>query len=228
MSKNLINNTRVKVKIKKGSKTVSSRRWLERQLNDPYVSAAKKDGYRSRSAYKLIELNEKFNFFKKGQSVVDLGSAPGGWSQVTAEHVDSPNKGKIVSIDIKDVEPIDGVIFINGSIMDDEIIETIRQKLQGGADVVISDMAPYASGHKSTDQTRSLLLAELALDAALILLKEKGIFCCKLIRGKGEEELVKIMRVYFSEIKRFKPDASRKDSAEIFLIGLNFNNQNLA
>src|SRR6056300_975923 len=147
MSKNLINNTRVKVKIKKGSKTVSSRRWLERQLNDPYVSAAKKDGYRSRSAYKLIELNEKFNFFKKGQSVVDLGSAPGGWSQVTAEHVDSPNKGKIVSIDIKDVEPIDGVIFINGSIMDDEIIETIRQKLQGGADVVISDMAPYASGH---------------------------------------------------------------------------------
>ena len=228
MSKNLINNTRVKVKIKKGSKTVSSRRWLERQLNDPYVSAAKKDGCRSRSAYKLIELNEKFNFFKKGQSVVDLGSAPGGWSQVTAEHVDSPNKGKIVSIDIKDVEPIDGVIFINGSIMDDEIIETIRQKLQGGADVVISDMAPYASGHKSTDQTRSLLLAELALDAALILLKEKGIFCCKLIRGKGEEELVKIMRVYFSEIKRFKPDASRKDSAEIFLIGLNFNNQNLA
>jgi len=228
MSKNLINNSRVKVKVKKGSKTVSSRRWLERQLNDPYVSAAKKKGYRSRSAYKLIELNEKFNFFKKGQSVVDLGSAPGGWSQVAAEYIEAPNKGKIVSIDIKDVEPIEGVEFINGSIMDEDIIETIRQKLQSGADIVVSDMAPYASGHKSTDQTRSLLLAELALDAALLLLKEQGIFCCKLIRGKGEEELVKIMRVYFKEIKRFKPAASRKDSAEIFLIGLNFNNQDLA
>ena len=228
MSKNSINSSRIKVKVKKGSKTVSSRRWLERQLNDPYVSAAKKEGYRSRSAYKLIELNEKFNFFKKGQSVVDLGSAPGGWSQVVAEYVDAPNKGKIVSIDIKDVEPIEGVEFINGSIMDEEIIETIRQKLQSRADIVVSDMAPYASGHKSTDQTRSLLLAELALDAALLLLKEKGIFCCKLIRGKGEEELVKIMRVYFREIKRFKPAASRKDSAEIFLLGLNFNNQDLA
>ena len=228
MSKNLTNNPRVKIKVKKGSKTVSSRRWLERQLNDPYVAAAKKDGYRSRSAYKLIELNEKFKFFKKGPSVVDLGSAPGGWSQVALEFVGVSNKGKIVSIDIQDIEPIEGVIFINGSIMDEEIIDTIRQNLKTKADIVISDMAPYASGHKSTDQTRSLLLAELALDAAISLLKDKGVFCCKLIRGKGEEELVKMMRSYFTEIKRFKPAASRKDSAEIFLIGLNFNNQDLA
>jgi len=228
MSKNLTNNPRVKIKVKKGSKTVSSRRWLERQLNDPYVAAAKKDGYRSRSAYKLIELNEKFNFFKKGQSVVDLGSATGGWSQVALEFVGASNKGKVVSIDIQDIEPIEGVIFINGSIMDEEIIDTIRQNLKTKADIVISDMAPYASGHKSTDQTRSLLLAELALDAAISLLRDKGVFCCKLIRGKGEEELVKMMRSYFTEIKRFKPAASRKDSAEIFLIGLNFNNQDLA
>ena len=228
MSKNLTNNPRVKIKVKKGSKTVSSRRWLERQLNDPYVAAAKKDGYRSRSAYKLIELNEKFNFFKKGQSVVDLGSAPGGWSQVALEFVSASNKGKVVSIDIQDIEPIEGVIFINGSIMDEEIIDTIRQNLKTKADIVISDMAPYASGHKSTDQTRSLLLAELALDAAISLLKDKGVFCCKLIRGKGEEELVKMMRSYFTEIKRFKPAASRKDSAEIFLIGFNFYNEDLA
>ena len=228
MSKNLTNNPRVKIKVKKGSKTVSSRRWLERQLNDPYVAAAKKDGYRSRSAYKLIELNEKFNLFKNGQSVVDLGSAPGGWSQVALEFVGASNKGKVVSIDIQDIEPIEGVIFINGSIMDEEIIDTIRRNLKTKADIVISDMAPYASGHKSTDQTRSLLLAELALDAAISLLKDKGVFCCKLIRGKGEEELVKMMRSYFTEIKRFKPAASRKDSAEIFLIGLNFNNQDLA
>ena len=112
--------------------------------------------------------------------------------------------------------------------MDEEIIETIRQNLNTKADIVISDMAPYASGHKSTDQTRSLLLAELALDTAISLLRNKGVFCCKLIRGKGEEELVKMMRSYFTEIKRFKPAASRKDSAEIFLIGLNFNNQDLA
>ena len=228
MSKNLTNNPRVKIKVKKGSKTVSSRRWLERQLNDPYVAAAKKDGYRSRSAYKLIELNEKFNLFKNGQSVVDLGSAPGGWSQVALEFVGASNKGKVVSIDIQDIEPIEGVIFINGSIMDEEIIDTIRRNLKTKADIVISDMAPYASGHKSTDQTRSLLLAELALDAAISLLRDKGVFCCKLIRGKGEEELVKMMRSYFTEIKRFKPAASRKDSAEIFLIGLNFNNQDLA
>ena len=144
------------------------------------------------------------------------------------EFVGVSNKGKIVSIDIQDIEPIEGVIFINGSIMDEEIIETIRQNLNTKADIVISDMAPYASGHKSTDQTRSLLLAELALDAAISLLRNKGVFCCKLIRGKGEEELVKMMRSYFTEIKRFKPAASRKDSAEIFLIGLNFNNQDLA
>jgi 23S rRNA (uridine2552-2'-O)-methyltransferase len=228
MSNNLTNNSRVKVKVKKGSKTVSSRRWLERQLNDPYVVAAKKDGYRSRSAYKLLELNEKYNFIHKGSTVLDLGSAPGGWSQVASKIIDLPYKGKVVAVDIQDVEPIEGVQFINGSIMDEEIIKIIKQKLQDKADVVISDMAPFASGHKSTDQTRSLLLAELALDAALQLLKEKGSFCCKLIRGKGEEELVKMMRGYFSQIKRFKPAASRKDSAEIFLIGLNFNDQNLA
>ena len=129
MPNNLMKNNRVKVKVKKGSKSVSSRRWLERQLNDPYVIAAKKDGYRSRSAYKLIEINEKFNLFKKGQVVVDLGSAPGGWSQVARKLIGSSNKGKIVSIDIQDVEPIEGVAFIKGSIMDEEILTLIKQKL---------------------------------------------------------------------------------------------------
>ena len=130
MANNLINNSRVKVKVKKGDKSVSSRRWLERQLNDPYVIAAKNDGYRSRSAYKLIEINEKYNLFKKGQAVVDLGSAPGGWSQVASKFIGSPNKGKIVSIDIQDVEPIEGVIFINGSIMDEEIIKNTKSILK--------------------------------------------------------------------------------------------------
>ena len=228
MSNNSINNSRVKVKVKKGSKSVSSRRWLERQLNDPYVAAAKEDGYRSRSAYKLIELNDKFKFLKKSKTVIDLGAAPGGWSQVAAKIIGLPKTGKLVAVDIQDIVPIEGLSFINGSIMDEEIIDTIKKKLECQADVVLSDMAPSASGHRNTDQTRALLLAELALDTATRLLKKEGSFCCKLIRGKGEEELVNVMRRYFSSIKRYKPKSSRKDSAEIFLIGLNFNDQNLA
>ena len=195
---------------------------------DHYRKLAHEQGFRSRAAYKLKEINKSYRIIGPGSYVLDLGCAPGGWSQVALEFVGASNKGKVVSIDIQDIEPIEGVIFINGSIMDEEIIDTIRQNLKTKADIVISDMAPYASGHKSTDQTRSLLLAELALDAAISLLRDKGVFCCKLIRGKGEEELVKMMKSYFTEIKRFKPAASRKDSAEIFLIGLNFNNQDLA
>lgn len=228
MSNNLTNSSRIKVKIKKGSKSVSSRRWLERQLNDPYVIAAKEDGYRSRSAYKLIELNNKFKFLYKGKTVIDLGAAPGGWSQVAAKIIGLPKSGKLVSVDIQDIIPIEGVSFINGNIMDEKIIETIKNKLEGQTDVVMSDMAPSASGHRNTDQTRALLLAELALDTSIKLLKKDGSFCCKLIRGKGEEEFVGTMRKYFSSIKRYKPDSSRKDSAEIFLIGLNFNDQDLA
>ena len=228
MSNNLTNNSRIKVKIKKGSKSVSSRRWLERQLNDPYVIAAKEDGYRSRSAYKLIELNNKFKFLYKGKTVIDLGAAPGGWSQVAAKIIGLPKSGKLVSVDTQDIIPIVGVSFINGNIMDEKIIETIKNKLEGQTDVVMSDMAPSASGHRNTDQTRALLLAELALDTAVQLLQKGGSFCCKLIRGKGEEEFVGTMRKYFSSIKRYKPKSSRKDSAEIFLIGLNFNDQDLA
>ena len=228
MSNNLTNSSRIKVKIKKGSKSVSSRRWLERQLNDPYVIAAKEGGYRSRSAYKLIELNNKFKFLYKGKTVIDLGAAPGGWSQVAAKIIGLPKSGKLVSVDIQDIIPIVGVSFINGNIMDEKIIETIKNKLEGQTDVVMSDMAPSASGHRNTDQTRALLLAELALDTSIKLLKKDGSFCCKLIRGKGEEEFVGTMRKYFSSIKRYKPDSSRKDSAEIFLIGLNFNDQDLA
>ena len=157
MSNNLTNNSRIKVKVKKGSKSVSSRRWLERQLNDPYVIAAKEDGYRSRSAYKLIELNNKFKFLKKGNIVIDLGAAPGGWSQVAAKIIGLPKNGKLVSVDIQDIMPIEGVYFINGDIMDEDIIDTIKNKLQCQVDIVLSDMAPSASGHRNTDQTRALL-----------------------------------------------------------------------
>ena len=225
MVNNSINNSRVKIKVKKGTKSVSSRRWLERQLNDPYVLAAKEEGYRSRSAYKLIEINDKFKFLKDGSLVLDLGSAPGGWSQVAANIVGVPKRGKVVSVDIENIIPIEGVSFIQGSIMDENILEIIKKELDNKVDIVLSDMAPFASGHRSTDQTRSLLLAELAFYAAIKLLNKDGIFCCKLIRGKGEEELIKIMREYFFSIKRFKPESSRKNSAEIFIIGLYFNDK---
>ena len=208
--------------------SASSKRWLKEHFDDQYVQQAQKKGWRSRAVFKLDEIQNKDKLLRPGMTVVDLGAAPGGWSQVASKLIGSSNKGKVVSIDIQDIEPIEGVAFINGSIMDEGIITLIKQKLNSKADLIISDMAPHASGHKSTDQTRSLLLAELALEAAIQLLKENGTFCCKLIRGKGEEDLVKNMRVNFSEIKRFKPTASRKDSAEIFLIGLNFNNQDLA
>ena len=209
-------------------KNKTSKNWLRKQHKDHFVVKSKIQGYRSRSAFKLIEMDNKFKFLKKSKIVIDLGAAPGGWSQVAAKIIGLPKTGKLVAVDIQDIVPIEGLSFINGSIMDEEIIEMIKKKLECQADVVLSDMAPSASGHRNTDQTRALLLAELALDTATRLLKKEGSFCCKLIRGKGEEELVSVMRRYFSSIKRYKPESSRKDSAEIFLIGLNFNDQNLA
>ena len=227
MSVNKYNN-RIKQKVKKGSRSVSSRRWLERQLNDPYVKAAKDQGYRTRAAYKLIEIHEKFKIFKNKVKVLDLGSAPGGWSQVASKMLSNNKNMKIVAVDILEMKPIDGVHFIKGDILDDTILDDIKNSFSNKVDLVLSDIAPSATGHKNTDQTRSVLLAEMALDTAICFLINGGNFCCKLIRGKGEEEIVKKMRIYFKKIKRYKPDSSRKDSSEIFLIGLNFTHQDLA
>tara|TARA_B100000686_G_scaffold72987_1_gene78732 strand:- start:25281 stop:25964 length:684 start_codon:yes stop_codon:yes gene_type:complete len=227
MVKNEINN-RVKQKVKKGSRNASSRRWLERQLNDPYVKAAKDKGYRSRAAFKLIEIDAKYKIFKNKNSVLDLGGAPGGWSQISANRILKNKKGKVISLDLQEMEPIEGVLFIKGNILDDVIKDTIERELGNKVDIVLSDMAPSASGHKNTDQMRSILLAEMALDTAIYFLNTEGNFCCKLIRGKGEEELVSKMKKYFKLVKRYKPSSSRKDSAEIFIIGLNFIHQDLA
>ncbi len=221
-------NIRVKQKIKKGSRTASSRKWLERQLNDPYVKAAKEKGYRSRAAFKLIEIDTKYKIFKNKNSVLDLGGAPGGWSQISANKILKNKNGKVISLDLQEMEPIKGVLFIKGNILDEVILDTIERKLGNKVDIVLSDMAPSASGHKNTDQMRSILLAEIALETAIYFLNDKGNFCCKLIRGKGEEELVNKMKKYFKQIKRYKPSSSRKGSAEIFIIGLNFIHQDLA
>jgi len=222
------NNNRVKQKVKKGSRSLSSRRWLERQLNDPYVKAAKEKGYRSRAAFKLIEMDSKYKIFKNKNSVLDLGCAPGSWSQLSAKKIMKNKNGKVVSLDFQEMDPIEGVLFIKGNILDAVIIDAIEKELGNKVDIVLSDMAPSASGHKNTDQIRSILLAEMALETAIYFLNDKGNFCCKLIRGKGEEELINKMKKYFKQIKRYKPSSSRKDSAEIFIIGLNFIHQDLA
>ena len=213
---------RLKKRINKTKRSLSSRQWLERQINDPFVIEASQGKYRSRSSFKLLELDKKFNLFKKGNSVLDLGSYPGGWSQVVVDSV-FPNTsgGRIIAVDIKEMEPIDGVNFINGNIMEEEIIKLIKKNINY-VDVVISDMAASSIGHKSTDQIRSQDLAECALGVANIFLKNKGKFCCKVILGGETPSFVNKLKEKFEYVKRYKPVSSRKKSAEIFLVGLNY------
>ena len=220
MSKNLTNNPRVKIKVKKGSKTVSSRRWLERQLNDPYVAAAKKDGYRSRSAYKLIELNEKFNFFKKGQSVVDLGSAPGGWSQI-AQKI-SGNQGKVLGIDTSFVEDIQNVKIIQGDIDDPTIVDEIIQYFGKKADSVICDLSPQVSGNWSVDHATQISLNYSAVKIMDKVLEKKGNALFKVFDGEYSSEFYDFVRKKFIKTKLTKPKASRKPSSELYCICMGF------
>lgn len=218
MNKIFKTSTRLKKKIYKNKRTISSRRWLERQINDPFVIAALEQQYRSRSAFKLIELNKKFSFFQNGNKVIDLGCSPGGWSQVA---VNSANKSKVIAVDIKEMKPLNGVDFVMGNIFEEETILKIKEKIDF-ADIVISDMAPSSIGHKTTDQIRSQNLAESAFEVAEIFLKRKGKFCTKIILGGETQSFVNILKEKFEYVKRYKPISSRKDSAEIFLIGLNY------
>ena len=212
---------RLKTKLQNSNKTLSSRRWLERQINDPFVLAASEKNYRSRSAFKLLELNKKFRLFKNGDHVLDLGSYPGGWSQVSINAVSGPLYGKVVAIDIKEIQPIKGVQFIRADINDEKLTLLIKKKINN-ADVIISDMAPSATGHKSTDQIRSQVLAEDAFKFACSFLRNKGKFCCKIITGGEVPIFVNMMKEKFQYVKRYKPVSSRKDSAEIFLVGVNY------
>ena len=215
---------RLKTKLQNSNKTLSSKRWLERQINDPFVLAASEKNYRSRSAFKLLELNKKFRLFKKGDHVLDLGSYPGGWSQVSINAVSGPLYGKVVAIDIKEMQPIKGVHFIRADINDEKLTLLIKKKINS-ADVIISDMAPSATGHKNTDQIRSQVLAEDAFKFACSFLRNKGKFCCKIITGGEVSTFVNMMKEKFQYVKRYKPVSSRKDSAEIFLVGVNYRQQ---
>ncbi len=194
----------------------SSRRWLERQERDPYVRKAKDEGYRARSAYKLVELDEKLKILKQGSVVVDLGAAPGAWCQVARRK----GAGKVVAIDLLAIDPMEGVDAIQMDFMDDAAPDLLKEKLGGMADIVMSDMAPNTSGHKGTDHLQIMCLVEAAYDFALEVLKEGGHFVAKVFEGGTEKTLLDRMKRDFKTIKHIKPPASRKESAEIYVAAL--------
>lgn len=210
---------RVRVKSGKG-RTVSSRRWLERQLNDPYVHAAKSKGYRSRAAFKLIELDSKFHFLKKGARVLDLGAAPGGWTQVAAQRIGET--GHIVAIDILEMEPMPGVEIFHADLTDPEIPAQLKHALRGAADVVLSDMAASTTGHRATDHLRTIALLEAAIDLAEDVLKPGGIFIGKAFQGGATGDLLARIKKSFRDVKHVKPPASRAESVELYLIAQGF------
>lgn len=210
---------RIRVRSTRG-RTASSRRWLERQLNDPYVHAAKTKGYRSRAAFKLIELDSKFHFFKKGARVLDLGAAPGGWSQVAAQRLGET--GHIAAIDILAMEPIPGVQIYHGDLTDPEMPNRLKMALGGPADVVLSDMAASTTGHRATDHLRTTALLEAALDLAEDVLKPGGVFVGKVFQGGATGNLLARIKKNFSDVKHVKPPASRSESVELYLVAQGF------
>jgi 23S rRNA (uridine2552-2'-O)-methyltransferase len=209
---------RVRVKTAR-KRTAQSTRWLERQLNDPYVRRAKADGYRSRAAYKLIELDERFGFLRGKRRVIDLGLAPGGWSQVVRRQVP---KAAIVGIDLLPVDPIDGVTILLMDFMDDAAPDALIAELGGAPDLVLSDMAANTVGHPQTDALRTLALVETALAFAVEVLEPGGAFVAKVFAGGADSELVAEMKRNFTTVKHAKPPASRKGSVEWFVVAQGF------
>jgi 23S rRNA (uridine2552-2'-O)-methyltransferase len=203
-------------------RTVSSTRWLDRQLNDPYVAEAKKRGYRSRAAFKLLQMDERFHFLKPGARVVDLGAAPGGWTQVAADQVLKKGKGKIVGIDILEMDPVPGATILHLDFMTDAAPDKLKALLQGEADVVLSDMAASATGHQQTDHLKIMALAETAYQFAAEVLAPGGAFIAKVLQGGATGDLLKTLKQDFAEVRHVKPPASRKDSAEIYVVALGF------
>ncbi len=210
----------VRVRKAKGRK-ISSHRWLSRQLNDPYVFEAQRQGFRSRSAFKLIELNEKYNFLKPGKRVVDLGAAPGGWTQIATEKVGA--KGQVIAIDLMEMDPITGAITLCLDFLDETAEPEIKRHLKTGqADIVLSDMAAPSTGHAPTDHIRIMALAESAYEFAKDVLASEGTFITKVLQGGTEKNLLGNIKRNFTIVKHVKPPASRKGSAEMYLVALGF------
>ena len=214
----------LKVRVKTAKRrTVSSTRWLERQLNDPYVARSKAEGYRARSAYKLIEVDDRYHVLAPGRTVVDLGSAPGGWSQVAAARVRSTDANpRIVAIDYLDMDPLPGVVFLKKDFLDADAPDALKAALGGRADVVLSDMAAPTTGHRQTDHLRTIALTEAAAEFAISILKEGGDFVSKVFRGGTEGELLARLKRDFASVHHAKPPASRQSSPELYLVAKGF------
>ena len=214
----------LKIRVKKARKrTPASARWLERQLNDPYVAQARREGFRSRAAYKLIEIDDKHKLMKPGQRIVDLGAAPGGWSQVAAARVGArEGRGRVIAVDLLEMDPVEGVEFRRMDFHDPEAPRLLREWLGGPADGVLSDMAANATGHRKTDQLRIMGLIELAADFASEVLGPGGFFLAKVLQGGAEGELLARLKREFGTVRHLKPKASRADSAELYLLATGF------
>ena len=211
----------LKQRVKTANKrSLSSQKWLERQLNDPYVARAKREGYRSRAAFKLLEIDEKFKILKPGQKIVDLGAAPGGWSQIAAKVVGP--KGKVVGIDLLPIDPMAGVEFIQLDFLDESAPGKLIEMLGGPADVVMSDMAANTTGHKKTDHLRIIGLAEAAIYFAREILAPGGAFVAKVFQGGTENQLLADLKRDFAVVRHVKPAASRADSAELYVLATGF------
>jgi 23S rRNA (uridine2552-2'-O)-methyltransferase len=217
---------RLYVQVKTGGKRkLSSKLWLERQLNDPYVAKAKREGYRSRAAFKLIEVDDKYRFLKSGMIVVDLGAAPGGWSQIAARRVGSPEKGKVVAIDLLEMGEIRGVTFAQLDFLADDAPAKLLAMLGGRADVVMSDMAANTTGHRKTDQLRIIGLVEAAAMFACEVLNPGGAFLAKVFQSGAEGELLAQLKRDFASVRHVKPASSRQDSSERYVLAMGFRGQ---
>ena len=207
-----------RLKTAKGRK-VSSTRWLERQLNDPYVRKARAENYRSRAAYKLIELDERFGLLRGVKAVIDLGIAPGGWSQVVRRKVP---QARVVGIDLLPTDPIEGVEILQMDFMDEAAPEKLRDAIGGPADLILSDMAANTVGHPQTDHLRTMALVEAGLDFATEMLRPGGAYVAKVLAGGADNQLVAEMKRHFANVKHAKPPASRKDSSEWYVVAQGF------
>ena len=213
------------VKLKTAAKrTTSQQRWLQRQLNDPYVAAAKQEGWRSRAAFKLIEIDERHKILKPGQRIVDLGAAPGGWTQVAVDRVKAiEGRGQVVAIDILEMGAVPGATVLHLDFLEESAPALLKSLLRdGGADIVFSDMAAPSTGHNSTDHLRNMGLAETAVVFATEVLAPGGVFLCKMFQGGTEKELLAGLKRDFTSVKHVKPPASRKESSELYVLATGF------
>ncbi|MEX0839084.1 MAG: RlmE family RNA methyltransferase [Parvibaculum sp.] len=218
----------LKVRVKTARKrSNSSTRWLQRQLNDPYVHAAKREGYRSRAAFKLAEIDDKYRFLKPGGHVVDLGCAPGGWSQVAVARVNAQGmagnkQGRVIGLDYLEMDPVPGATILRLDFLDEGADARVKELLAGEADVVLSDMAAPTTGHKQTDHMRIMSLCEIAAQFAVEVLAPGGTFLAKVLRGGTENELLTLLKRHFQTVRHVKPKASRADSAEMYVLAQGF------